>query len=215
MRVGVFGGSFDPPHVGHLVLASDAVEQLELDRLILVPAAQQPLKPVSGAAAAHRVAMVRALVGDDPRFAVDTVETERGGLSYTVETLRHLRAVFPEASLWLLLGTDAAALLPQWREPEAVLALARLAVWSRVDRTAESLPGAVATMAARGAGAPIALTTRRMDVSSTEIRDRLAAGRSIRGFVPEAVGAYIAAHGLYAAGSAGTGGSHDDGSDGT
>jgi nicotinate-nucleotide adenylyltransferase len=198
VRIGVFGGSFDPPHVGHLLLAVDAVEALALDRLVFVPAAQQPLKASVPEAAAHRLAMVRLLAGDDPRLAVDAVETDRGGLSFTVDTLRHFRASYPAASLLLLLGADAAALLPQWREPATVLALARLAVWQREDRTAASLPPEVRALSLRGAGEPIALSTRRLDVSSTEVRARLAAGRTVRGFVPDAVADYIAAHGLYA-----------------
>jgi nicotinate-nucleotide adenylyltransferase len=215
VRIGIFGGSFDPPHVGHLILASDAVEALALDRLLFVPAARQPLKDGSTANAAHRAAMVRLLAGDDPRFGVETVEIERGGLSFTVDTLRQLRGLFPGASLLLVLGTDAAALLPQWREAEAVVSMAQLVVLSRDGHSVGMLPEAVALMAARGAGTPIPLATRRLDISSTEIRERLAAGRSVRGFVPEAVAAYIAAHGLYATDRSGDRGSHDDGSIGT
>jgi nicotinate-nucleotide adenylyltransferase len=223
VRLGVFGGSFDPPHVGHLLLAQDAVEHLALDRLVFVPAARQPLKPGAGASAAHRLAMVGLLAGDEPRFAVDPVEIERGGLSFTVDTLRHLRRRDPEASLLLLLGADAAVLLPQWREPGEVLALARLVVMTRDDRTAATLPAEIRALAIRGAGEPLALAARRVDVSSTEIRERVAAGRSVRGFVPEAVAGYIAAHGLYAgaapashaAGSDRTRGPHDDESDRT
>lgn len=198
MRIGIFGGSFDPPHVGHLLLAVDALEAMALDRVVFVPAARQPLKSRQPVAADHRLAMLRHMVGDDRRFAVDAVETDRGGLSFTVDTLRHFRAQDPEASLVLLLGADAAALLPQWRDPAAVLSLARLAVWQRDDRTAATLPAEVHAMAARGAGEPIALSARRLDVSSTEIRARLASGRSVRGFVPDPVAGYIAAHGLYA-----------------
>jgi nicotinate-nucleotide adenylyltransferase len=154
--------------------ASDAYEAYALDRVLLVPAAGQPLKSAIVAAPADRLAMTQLAVGTDPRFAVDALEIERGGLSFTVETLRALRARYKadnELALVLLLGADAAATLPQWREPEAVASLAEIVVLPR-------------------GGA-------RADVSSTEIRDRLRDGKSIRGFVPESVEAYIAEHRLY------------------
>lgn len=186
MRVGIFGGTFDPPHLGHFLAATDAADALALDRVIWVPAAQQPLKAEGMAAAAtHRMAMVQAAVAGDPRFEADALELERGGLSFTVETLWTFRDRFPDAALFLLLGMDAAALLPKWREPETVRALADVVVLTRAGEGA-SLPAGVTP-----------LPTRRVDLSATEIRERVAAGRSIRGFVPDAVAAYIAAHGLY------------------
>lgn len=199
MRLGIFGGSFDPPHVGHLLAALDVLETVPLDRLLFVPTAQQPLKGAAHASAAHRVAMLQAAARFDPRFGVDPVETLRPGLSFTADTLRHFRAVQPAASLFLLLGADAAALLAQWREPEVVLALARLVVVERDG--AAPLPDAVEDMARRGAGAPIRLAGRRVDVSSTEIRARVAKGLPVRGFVPDAVAEYLAATGLYADGT--------------
>ncbi len=174
MRIGIFGGTFDPPHIGHLLAASDAIESYGLDRVIFIPAAGQPLKSAIVAAPADRLAMVRLMVGADPRFTVDPIEIERGGLSFTVETLRALRERYKadmDLALVLLLGADAAATLPQWREPAAVASLAEVVVIPR-------------------GGA-------RANVSSTEIRDRLRAGKSIRGFVPESVAAYIAERRLY------------------
>lgn len=197
MRLGVFGGTFDPPHVGHLLLASDAVERLPLDRVVFVPAAQQPLKGRAGASAADRLAMTRLLAADDPRFAVDPVEVTRGGLSFMVDTLAELRRRHAGAALFLLLGADAVARVPEWRAVDQVLAAARLVVVARAGDAAGAVPPAVAAMAAAGAGPPLVLDARRMDVSSTEIRERLAAGRPVRGFVSDAVAAYIAAHGLY------------------
>lgn len=186
MRIGVFGGTFDPPHLGHWLAAVDAVEALALDEVIWVPAAQQPLKAgVVSADAVHRLAMTRLMVQGDQRFRVDAVELERGGLSFTVDTLRDYRERYPDAALFLLLGSDAAASLPKWREPEGIRALAEIAVLTRGGE-AVGLPAGVR-----------AVPTRRVDLSATEIRERVAAGRSIRGFVPDAVAAYIAAHGLY------------------
>ncbi len=186
MRIGIFGGTFDPPHLGHWLAAVDAADTLALDQVVWVPAAQQPLKAgVPSAEVAHRLAMTRLAVQGDARFSVDDVETERGGLSFMVDTLRVYRERQPDAALFLLLGTDAAALLPKWREPEAIRALAEIVVLTRSGEGVE-LPTGVR-----------ALPTRRVDLSATEIRERVAAGRSIRGFVPDAVAAYVAAHGLY------------------
>ena len=188
MRIGIFGGTFDPPHVGHLLAVSDACEALALDRVILVPAAGQPLK--SGrevATAAQRLAMVRLLAEGDPRLGVEALEVERGGLSFTVDTLRALRERWPAgtADLVLLLGADAAAQFPQWKDPAAVRALAEVVVLTRGE--AEGVVPADLR----------AIATRRVDVSSTEIRERVRAGRPVRGFVTEPVAAYIAQQGLY------------------
>jgi nicotinate-nucleotide adenylyltransferase len=186
VRLGVFGGSFDPPHVGHLLVAADAFDALQLDRLIFVPASVQPLKAAKESASArHRLEMVRCLVGDDPRFAVDPIEIDRDGLSYTVETLAAFAERYPKAKRFFLVGMDVLASFAQWREPDRVLRLATLAVMQRTGET-----GPVPASAIR-------IETRRVDVSSTEIRDRVRTGRTIRGFVPEAVAAYIADHRLY------------------
>lgn len=196
MRIGIFGGTFDPPHVGHLLAASDAFEALALDRLVFIPAAEQPLKTGQVAAPpSDRRAMLELAIADDPRFTVDPVELERGGLSYTVETLRALRDRWrgdPALALFLLLGEDVAATLPKWREPGTVASLAEIAVLTRLDHGAE-----VAAAAAEPGSARRAVRTRRVDVSSTEVRARVRAGRSIRGFVPEAVERYIAERQLY------------------
>jgi nicotinate-nucleotide adenylyltransferase len=188
--VGVFGGSFDPPHVGHQLVVTDAAEQLGLDRVLLVPTAAQPLKQERRPApAAARVAMVEALVADDARFAVDRAEVDRGGLSYTADTLATLAERWPGRELVLLAGADVLATFHRWREPHRIRQLARLVVLTRGDAAAvvPDFPG----------GPPTMLPTRRVDVSSTEVRARLAAGRSIRGFVPEGVAEIIHSAGLY------------------
>lgn len=186
MRLGIFGGSFDPPHVGHLLVVADAFEALSLDRLVFVPAAVQPLKAAQAAAAPqNRITMVRLLVGDDPRFSVDPIEIEREGLSYTVDTLAAFAERYPEAQRFFLVGTDVLASFRQWREPEQVLRLATLAVMQRHGESGPVPDGAVR------------VETRRVDVSSSEIRERVQTGRAIRGFVPEAVAAYIAEQRLY------------------
>ena len=175
-RLGILGGTFDPPHTGHLLLALDALDQFGLDRLLLVPAARQPLKVGQEMTAPeHRLAMVRLLEAADPRIAVDGREVERGGLSFTVDTMRALRDEHP------------AATLPQWREPETLAGLVRVVV---VGRGTEARPLPAGFRGDR-------MATRRVDISATEIRARVRDGRSIRGFVPDAVAEYIATHSLY------------------
>jgi nicotinate-nucleotide adenylyltransferase len=192
VRLGIFGGTFDPPHVGHLLAASDAIEHLGLDQLILVPAAIQPLKLGRETAPAfHRLAMVKLTAGNDPRLAVDSVELDREGLSYTVDTLREFARRFPTADRFFLVGADVLSSFAQWRDPQRVLELATLAV---VTRSPDSVVMKLDPEIARRV-TPV--PTRRVDVSSTEIRDRVRSGRSIHGFVTDAVAEYISSHELY------------------
>ena len=194
MRLAIFGGSFDPPHVGHLLAVEDAFDRLSLDRVVLVPTAMQPLKVGRAVATAdQRLAMTRLLVDGDPRFEVSPVEVDRAGLSFTVDTLTHFAAAYPAAERFLLLGTDVLATFAQWREPQRVLALARPVV---LDRAGDSEAPSPAGVDAIG-DAILRLPTRRVDVSSTEIRERVRSGKSIRGFVTDSVGAFIARNGLY------------------
>lgn len=195
MRLGLFGGTFDPPHLGHLLVAIDAFETLELDRLVLIPAGAQPLKVGVVRATGHqRLEMVRRLAGDDPRFAVDPIEIDRSGLSYTVDTLSDYAAREPTAERFFLVGADVLDSFAQWREPERVLALAQLVV---LQRSAGEGTGRAEKVSATAGRPPRVLRTRTIDISSTEIRARVGAGRSIRGFVPDAVAEYIAEAGLY------------------
>jgi len=194
LRIGVLGGTFDPPHVGHLLAAVDAYEALSLDKLIFVPAATQPLKTAAPAVASagDRLEMVRRAVGDDPRFEVSEVEIGRAGLSYTVETLETLTRENPGAELVLIIGMDALATFKRWKSPERIRELARLAVLTResVDQGQRRLP-------VDSDGGPTLVGTRRIDVSSSEIRRRVREGKSIRGFVAESVETYISAANLY------------------
>jgi nicotinate-nucleotide adenylyltransferase len=191
VRIGVFGGTFDPPHVGHLLLAADACDALDLDRLIFVPAGAQPFKVETPPVASgdDRLAMVREAVADDAHYAVDDAEIIRKGLSYTVDTLEDLARRYPGAELFFLLGQDALAGFRQWRKPERILELATLALLMR--------SGAPDVGDWRRAEGLVVLSTRRVDVSSTEIRERLRDDKSIKGFVPEGVERFIEARGLY------------------
>lgn len=189
MRIGLLGGSFDPPHNGHLLSAGDAYEALTLDRLLFIPAAVQPLKVGQESAPAHhRLEMVRLLVDGDARLAVDAIEIDRGGLSYTVDTLSTFAGRWPSVELFWLVGADVLKSFAQWREPQRITELATVVVLRRAGEAPDltSMPGSVRAVA-----------TRRIDISSTEIRQRVREGKSIRGFVPDAVAAYIAAERLY------------------
>jgi nicotinate-nucleotide adenylyltransferase len=211
VRIAIFGGTFDPPHVGHLLAASDAYDALALDRLFFVPNAAQPLKESHHASAQHRLAMVRALVGDDPRFEVDSIEMERPGLSFTIDTVSAYATRYPDAERFLLVGADVLATFAQWREPEKVRELAEMVVLQRGEGGVSIGGSQVAARQMRQAAArssresvaiaalrpPRFLETRRIDVSSTEIRERVRTGKSIHGFVPDAVAAYISAATLY------------------
>jgi len=191
VRLGIFGGTFDPPHIGHLLAASDAFEQLELDRLLFVPAAVQPFKQHEvKASAAQRLRMVELMIAGDPRFAADPVEIDRKGLSYTVETLGVLASRDPGARRFLLIGEDLAGEIATWRDAERIAELAEVVVLARTSsESGES-----------GEAGRVPLTriaSRRIEISSTEIRTRVLAGKSIHGFVTEAVAGFIEAAGLY------------------
>lgn len=193
-RLGLFGGTFDPPHVGHILAASDAVEALALDRLVFIPAATQPFKQAAVVASPEqRLAMLRLMVGADPRFDVDPLEIDRPGLSFTVDTLAAYAAREPEARRFLLIGEDLAAQIPTWHQAHRVAELAEIVVLAR--------GGWDAPAALPGSGQPALpmrrLESRRIDVSSTEIRNRVRAGRSVRGFVAESVAEFIRSAALY------------------
>ena len=193
-RVGILGGTFDPPHIGHLLAAYTAREALGLDQVMLIPAWRQPLKRgVDMTSGSHRLAMTRLLAGHDAGLAVDPVEIEREGLSFTVDTMRAYRAARPDAELFLLMGADTAATLPQWREPEALASLVTVVVVTRggVAPDDEATVGLPAGFRAQR------LASRRVDISATEVRSRVRAGLPIRGFVPDDVIAYISTHQLY------------------
>ena len=188
MRTGVFGGAFDPPHVGHLIAASDACRILRLDVLLLVPSAVHPFKHGRMRTPAEtRLEMLRAATEGDERLVPDALELERPGPSYTVDTLRELRRRDPEGELFFLTGADNLRELPSWREPDEILRLATLAVLSREGEGAAGLPGVPS----------VAVPVTRVDVSATEVRRRVAAGEPIRYLVPEPVRAIIEREGLY------------------
>lgn len=200
MKTGILGGSFNPPHLGHLMMALDALEQRGLDRVLFVPAAVPPHKTRHDAMApaADRLAMTRLAVADEPRFQVCDEEIRRGGLSYTVDTLRRLRAAWPDDSLHLIIGGDTLRELPSWREIDAILGLCAIITIARPGfNRVQMQPALPEPWPGRLLDGVV--TGHPMDVSSTDIRERISQGRSIRYLVPGAVASYIAAQKLYAA----------------
>lgn len=192
-RLGVFGGTFDPPHVGHTRVAADVADALGLERVLWIPAGVPPHKPERAVSpAAVRLAMVRAATRSDPRFEASTLECERPGPSYTVDTLEALHDAAPARDLVLILGADQFAGLASWRAPERILELAELAV---MDRGGES--GRLARPDLRGAERARFVPVRRVDVSSTEVRRRVRSGRDIGGLVPPGVAEIVEREALY------------------
>jgi nicotinate-nucleotide adenylyltransferase len=184
---GVLGGSFDPIHHGHLIAADRAAEALGLERVLFVPCARQPLKPTGPCAdGRHRCAMLALALAGHPRFVVEPMELDRPAPSYTVDTLRALRAREPHERFVLILGADAAAQLPRWRAADEVARLAEIAVLTRPG-VAEVPSAFVAHFVA----------TPAIEISASEVRARCLAGKSIRYLVPDAVGEYIARNRLY------------------
>jgi nicotinate-nucleotide adenylyltransferase len=199
--IGVFGGTFDPIHFAHLAVAQEAAEVLGLERVLFVPAGQPPHKlDREITPSPDRLAMIELAVAANPRFAVDRLELEREGPSYTVDTLEALRArrsldgIEPE--LTLILSSEAYLALPGWREPERILVLARLAVAPR-DGYPSADTASLQPPIPGSDGRVTFLDGPRMRLSASELRQRAASGRSVRYLVPDAVAAYIDDHGLY------------------
>jgi nicotinate-nucleotide adenylyltransferase len=205
-RVGIFGGTFDPPHIGHLVVADDAAEALDLEEIWFIPAGSHPLKgrEVVGAGA-DRWAMLLAAIQGKPRFRALDVELRRPGPSYSVDTLRELRAAHPDTRFAFLVGADVVSEFHKWREPETIARLADVVVLSRGENGSKESKE-LKELKIKTAGAPgqgLALTrvrVTRVDLSSTEVRRRVREGRPFRYLVPHGVDRIILERGLYRSG---------------
>jgi nicotinate-nucleotide adenylyltransferase len=197
MRIGLFGGTFDPPHLGHRVIAEQAVETLGLSRLIWMPARQSPLKEAEGqSSAAHRLAMVSLCTADHPAFSVSDWEIRRPPPSYTVDTLASLASDHPEWDLHLLIGEDSWDSFDRWRQPDRILELASVAVYPRRLASTDSATDRVKS-GSLTRQPPTEIPAPRLDISSTEIRRRLAQGEPAAGLLNKDVLDYIRAHDLY------------------
>ena len=204
MRIGVFGGSFDPVHLGHLIAAECCREQARLDRVIFMPAAVPPHKQDRRlTSAGDRVEMLRLAVGGHEAFAVSTLEIDRGGVSFTVDTLAQLREMHPADELFLLLGPDAIVEFPTWREPARILELATPLVMLREvldDTTTVVSDDRLVELMGRERLTAITAAAVRLPaigIRASDLRAAVAAGRSIRFRTPRAVEAFITSHGLY------------------
>jgi nicotinate-nucleotide adenylyltransferase len=197
--LGILGGTFNPPHIGHLVCAQEARAQLALDRVVLMPVHTPPHKEaLDDPGPEVRLALCRAAAAGDEELEVSTLELERGGPSYTVDTLRALHGSREGDDLTFIVGGDMASSLPSWREPEVVLELARMAVAEREEHRRHEIAERVGAL--RGAPERIVFFAMpRLDISSSDVRARIAGGRPIRWLVPGAVADEIERRGLYGA----------------
>jgi nicotinate-nucleotide adenylyltransferase len=196
-RIGILGGTFDPPHIGHLILAEYAWEALNAAQILFVPAADPPHKDDTRLAVEHRLAMVERAIADNPHFAISLVDVERPGPHYTVDMIRILQAEYSDAELIFLIGADSLRDLPNWSRPQELIQLCKLAVMRRPD--VQVSPDMHKTILPGLAERVIMLETPLVDVSSTDIAARLRAGKSVRYSVPDAALDYIMANGLYKA----------------
>jgi len=192
VRVGIFGGTFDPIHVGHLIIAEWLREELPLDKVVFIPSAYPPHKVASRITELHhRMAMVRLAIEGNPHFELSDVEMAKGGISYTVETLRYLKAhQFQRAELFLIIGSDNLIDLPNWHQPEKLFKYSRVLVVPRPGYDPDTADPRFRKLI-HWVEAP------RLEISATEIRQRVQRGESIRYLVPQAVEEYIRKHGLY------------------
>jgi nicotinate-nucleotide adenylyltransferase len=196
MRIGILGGSFNPPHLGHLVMAQEAMSGLELDKVVLMPVFLPPHKQLSDdPGPEERFELCRLAVAKDDRFEVSRLELDRGGPSYTVDTLRAIHARSPGDDLTFIVGGDVAQGLATWREPEAVLELATLAVAEREGIRRRDIAERVAAL--KGAERLRFFDMPRIDVSSSAVRRRVREGQPIRYLVPDDVARAVGARGYY------------------
>lgn len=193
MRIALFGGAFDPVHQGHLMLALSALKQMKLDRLYLIPAAQSPLKKHSPHVSdSERIKMLQLAARGDPRLCVDTFETDAGGVSYSIETVRHFQALYPRAELYWLLGADQFEQLEHWRDVELLASAVTFLVFGRPgSKVSES---GLLNLKYQVIEAPL------MDVSSSTVRQSIQSGQPVTDCLPHAVDAFISEKGLYTSG---------------
>jgi nicotinate-nucleotide adenylyltransferase len=200
MRIGVFGGTFDPVHLGHLIAAEQCRDQAKLDQVLIIPSARPPHKqdrPLTQFS--QRVEMLRLAIAGHPVFQVDELERDREGYSYTADTLEELQRRSPTADLWLIIGSDCLPDIPGWHQPNRIIAAAGLLIVGRPGSTDRSVGELRASLrlAERDVLRHQTVEMPLIEISSRDIHRRIAAGQSIRYLVPRAVECYIETHGLY------------------
>lgn len=195
MRLCILGGTFDPPHIGHLVLAEMAREALEAVQVLFVPAADPPHKDATRLPIEHRLAMLERTIAGNPQFVLSRVDIDRPGPHYSVDMVRLIQTQNPEAELFFLIGADSLRDLPKWYRPQELIRLCRLAVMPRPG--VEAAPDMHEDLIPGLAERVVMIDAPLVDVSSTEIAARLRAGKSVRYLVPQPALDYIVANGLY------------------
>ncbi len=195
-RIGILGGTFDPPHVGHLILAEYSAEALELDHLFLVPAADPPHKQGEiKASVQHRLAMLERAIDGNERFSLSRIDVDRPGPHYSYDTVRIVKKQFPDADLFFVMGGDSFRDLPTWYDPQKIIALSKIVVMRRpYDNMRPDMHEAVLPGLAQRA---ILVDAPLLEISSSDIVERLSLGKSVRYLVPDAVLDYISQHHLY------------------
>ena len=203
MKLGVLGGTFDPVHAGHIFVAEEARIRLSLDRVLFVPAGNPWLKTDREITpAVHRIEMVRLAIAKHEHFELSTVEVDRGGPSFTVDTVDELRQKTEYTELYLLLGLDSFVELPLWKDAERLVTLCKLVVVPRYGTNLPELGEVARKLGGMSAENVVTLDSPMIGISSSGIRDRVSRGLPIDYLVPGAVERYIIAHGLYRAGGA-------------
>ncbi len=201
-RIGIIGGSYNPVHIAHLIIADRFAEQMQLDQTFLIPAFRSPFKLEEDgtdiASAEHRTAMLRLALEYYPQFQVDTVELERGGVSYTIDTIRYFRDRFPDAELFLLIGSDQAAAFTKWKDWQEIIRQVQLCIARRPHTIPHEVEHVISFTLSDEKGEPFWIDAPLMAFSSTDIRRRVAGGRSIKFVVPWKIEQYIYEHKLYA-----------------
>lgn len=196
-KIAMFGGSFNPPHIGHLQLAQAFIERLSLDKLLLIPVFTPPHKTGRDMAASmHRLNMCKLMESHNPKIEVSDIEIVRGGSSYTVDTLKQLKELYPKSELYLIIGADMYMSLQSWRQPEDICALAKICTVSRNSDDVLQLESHSKFLKRFGCES-IILKDRVMTVSSTQVRNSLKSGRSIKDLVLPEIYEYIKINALY------------------
>lgn len=197
LRIGIMGGTFDPVHDGHLAVARSVARQLDLERVLFIPTGNPNFKQGQRLAPAHdRMRMVELAIVDDPLFELDSCEVERGGVTYTADTLEELHRRYPQANLLFIMGTDSAITLPKWKRAGDVARLCTVVVAQRPGQSARRLHEVM--NASPVAFDVIYLDVPQVDVSSTQVREALAHGADVTGMLPPAVAEYVTSKHLYA-----------------
>lgn len=198
MKIGIFGGTFDPVHLAHLVLAETCLEFFELDQVRFVPASTPPHKQEGGITSAkQRIAMLEFATAGIPEFVVDQRETKRGGVNFTCETLAEFRSEFPEDELFFLMGSDSLHDLPTWKEPETIASLATIVAVNRGPISDEQMQSFLAPLSPPVKESVRLVSMPGIEIASRDLRERVTNHRSIRFLTPRPVERYILENGVY------------------